>query len=70
MKTYLFILLLFSTTTTQAEFKVFDRYCSKQVDHLRLFFVNGMFTTPDDFRKNLALLDYFQNTKLRNYQKA
>ncbi|MDN3380755.1 MULTISPECIES: KTSC domain-containing protein [unclassified Pseudoalteromonas] len=70
MKTCLLIILIFFIPKAQAEFDSLDRYCSKQIDQLRLFYVNGMFTSSDDFRKNLAWLDNFQMTKLGKYLKG
>ncbi|MFY8328714.1 KTSC domain-containing protein [Pseudoalteromonas sp. ZZD1] len=70
MKICLLITLIFFMPKAQAEFNSLDRYCSKQIDQLRLFYVNGMFTSSDDFRKNLAWLDNFQDTKLGKYLKG
>ena len=70
MKTCLLIILIFFIPKAQAEFYSLDRYCPKQIDQLRLFYVNGMFTSSDDFRKNLAWLDNFQKTKLGKYLKG
>lgn len=55
MKIYLLIFLFILAQNVQAEIKSLDRYCSKKVDHLRLFFVNGMFTTADTYRKNVSV---------------
>ncbi|WP_282130458.1 KTSC domain-containing protein [Pseudoalteromonas aliena] len=67
---YLIIFALSLTNYTYANDQPLDRYCTKKIDQLRLFYVNGMFTTPDAFRKNLAWLDNFQDVRLGSYQKG
>ncbi|MFH6955328.1 KTSC domain-containing protein [Pseudoalteromonas sp. XMcav1-K] len=64
-----FILSL-SSNWVFADIQILDRYCTKQIDQLRLFYVNGMFTTSDAFRKNLYWLDNFQDVYLNNFQKG
>ncbi|MGS0497609.1 KTSC domain-containing protein [Pseudoalteromonas sp. S1727] len=67
---YLIVFALILTNYASASYQPLDRYCTKQIDQLRLFYINGMFTTEDDFRENLFWLDNFQDTKLGNYLKG
>ena len=50
---YLIVFALILTNYASASYQPLDRYCTKQIDQLRLFYINGMFTTEDDFRENL-----------------
>ncbi|MGS0536409.1 KTSC domain-containing protein [Pseudoalteromonas sp. SaAl2] len=67
---YLIVFALILTNYASASYQPLDRYCTKQIDQLRLFYINGMFTTEDDFRENLFWLDNFQDIKLGNYLKG
>lgn len=66
----LFFILFLNSHWAFADIQLLDRYCTKQIDQLRLFYVNGMFTTYDAFRKNLFWLDNFQDVYLNNFQKG
>ncbi|WP_105172565.1 KTSC domain-containing protein [Pseudoalteromonas sp. T1lg24] len=63
-------MLFLNSNWVFADIQLLDRYCTKQIDQLRLFYVNGMFTTYDAFRKNLFWLDNFQDIYLNNFQKG
>lgn len=70
MTKYLIVFVLSLSHYSYADYAPQDRYCSKQIDQLRLFYINGMFTTLDTFRDNLFWLDNFQDTQLSSFQKG
>ncbi|MGC7893128.1 hypothetical protein ACP3XJ_15590 [Vibrio anguillarum] len=43
--------------------------CVDNVDKLQLFYVNGMFTSPEGARSNRDALDRFQDKHLGQYEK-
>ncbi len=45
-------------------------YCLKQVDKVRIFYINGMFTSFDGYKTNLRAIRNFQDTLLANFESA
>ncbi|MFX3943905.1 hypothetical protein ACJBXQ_11400, partial [Streptococcus suis] len=62
----LIIALIFSYSAL-ANLQPLDRHCSKKVDYVRFFHVNGMLTSYDEFESNLAWIDNFHAVWLGKY---
>ncbi|PNH83376.1 KTSC domain-containing protein [Vibrio diazotrophicus] len=67
MKNLTRVLVLLSTMIPLTSFA--QDQCVANVDKLQLFYVNGMFTTPEDVRSNRDALDRFQDKHLGQYEK-
>jgi hypothetical protein len=70
MKIYILIMALIFSYSTFANLQTLDRHCSKQVDYIRFFHVNGMLTSYDEFESNLAWIDNFHAVWLGKYYRG
>ncbi|SFD06849.1 KTSC domain-containing protein [Pseudoalteromonas denitrificans] len=72
MKNYNYFLTIICIISFQvfAAPNLLDRYCSKNIDQVRIFYINGMFTTPENYRFNLDRIDEFQYDYLYDFPKG
>lgn len=53
MKIYILIMALIFSYSAFANLQTLDRHCSKQVDYVRFFHVNGMLTSYVEYKSKL-----------------
>ncbi|MBE0360771.1 KTSC domain-containing protein [Pseudoalteromonas aliena] len=67
--TYILFLLIFPIFT-YGNYHALDRYCSKNIDNVRIFYVNGVRTNIKQYKANLNELSYFQDFHLPEFKKG
>lgn len=67
--TYILFLLIFPIFA-YGNYQTLDRYCSRNIDNVRIFYVNGMRTNIKQYRANLNELGHFQDTHLPEFKKG
>ncbi|WP_259399240.1 MULTISPECIES: hypothetical protein [unclassified Pseudoalteromonas] len=70
MKAIYILLLLIFPVLANGNYQAQDRYCSRNIDNVRIFYVNGMWTNIKQYRANLNRLGNFQNSHLPEFKKG